>query len=183
MKTNEMNGENMKRSAIQKELFSYLKIIVVAVVISLLLNNFVIVNAQIPSSSMYNGIKIGDRLIGSRLSYISASPERGDVVIFKFPDDETQKFIKRVIGLPGDTIEIKSGVLYINGEVYQEDYLKEPMIGSFGPYLVPQNSYFMLGDNRNYSKDSRAWVNTYVTKDKIIGKAIFKYYSSLEFIK
>lgn len=183
MKTNEINGENMKRAAIQKELFSYLKIIVVAVVIAFLFNNFVIVNAQVKSGSMSDGIKTWDRLIGFRFSYITASPERGDVVLFKFPDDETQTFIKRVIGLPGDTIEIKSGALYINGEVSQEDYLKEPMIGSFGPYFVPQNSYFMLGDNRNYSKDSRAWVNTYVTKDKILGKAIFKYYSSLEFIK
>lgn len=177
------SNKSSKKSAIFKELFSYLKIIVAALVIALVIDNFVIVNAQIPSGSMENGIKTGDRLVGFRFSYLAASPKRGDVVIFKFPDDESKNYIKRIIGLPGDTVEIKSGVLYINGEVYPEDYLKEPMVGSYGPYQVPDNSYFMLGDNRNHSADSRYWTNTYVSKNKILGKAIFKYYSSLKIIK
>ena len=166
-------------SQIFKELVGYAKIIILAIVIALICNNFVIVNAQIPSDSMCNGIKTGDRLIAFRLSYITSSPERGDVVIFKFPDDESIDYIKRVIGLPGDVVQIKSGVLYINGEIYNEDYLKEPMTGSFGPYLVPDDHYFMLGDNRNDSKDSRRWINTYVARDKIIGKALLKYYPYL----
>jgi len=180
---NPMNAASSKSTNILKELVSYAKIIILAIVIAFICNNFIIVNAQIPSDSMCDGIKTGDRIFGFRFSYISSSPERGDVVIFKFPDDETKDYIKRVIGLPGDVVQIKSGVLYINGEIYTEDYLKEPMTGSFGPYCVPEDHYFMLGDNRNISADSRRWENTYVAKNKIIGKALLKYYPYLGAIK
>jgi len=183
IKSNETITKGDTTSSILKELMSYVKIIVFAIIISFIFNNYIIVNAQIPSDSMCDGIKEGNRLFAFRLSYVSSSPQRGDVVIFKFPDDETQFFIKRVIGLPGDVVQIKSGVLYINDVVYNEDYLKEPMIGSFGPYCVPDDHYFMLGDNRNISRDSRLWENKYVSKDKIIAKAILKYYPSVEFIE
>lgn len=176
-------GSNSVSSAIKKELFSYAIMFAFSFAFALFFNNAIIVNAQIISGSMENGINISDRLVGSRLSYKFSEPQRGDVVIFLFPDNESDRYVKRIIGLPGDIIEIKSGVLYINEEVYEEDYLKEPMTGSFGPYFVPANSFFMLGDNRNVSIDSRFWKNKYVSKDKILGKALFKYYSSFEFIE
>ena len=176
IKSDTANTKGYTTSSVLKELMSYAKIIVLAIVIAFICNNYIIVNAQIKSGSMSDGIKTADRLFGFRLAYMSSLPERGDVVIFKFPDNESENFIKRVIGLPGDVVQIKSGVLYINGEIYNEDYLKEPMIGSFGPFCVPNDHYFMLGDNRNDSKDSRFWENTYVSKDKIIGKAYLKYY-------
>ena len=179
IKSDITNTKGYTTSSVLKELKSYAKIIILAIVIAFICNNYVIVNAQIKSGSMSDGIKTSDRLFGFRLAYMSSLPERGDVVIFKFPDNEAENFIKRVIGLPGDVVQIKSGVLYINGEIYSEDYLKEPMIGSFGPYCVPNDHYFMLGDNRNDSKDSRFWENTYVSKDKIIGKALLKYYPYL----
>lgn len=166
-----------------KEILSFSKLIAISLIITFILTQYVIVNAYIPSESMCDGINKGDRLLGFRLSYINSLPQRGDIVIFKFPDDETKYYIKRIIGEPGDIVQIKSGILYINDEVYEEDYLKEPMIGDYGPYHVPDDYYFMLGDNRNISKDSRKWNNTFVSKDKIIVKAIFKYYSSLEFVK
>jgi len=181
--SNATNRKDHTSSSILRELKSYAKIVILTILFSFLWYNYIIVNAQIPSNSMNNGIKTGDRLFGFRLSYISSSPQRGDVVIFKFPDDETKDYIKRVIGLPGDVVQIKSGVLYINGEIYSEDYLKEPMIGSFGPYCVPDGHYFMLGDNRNVSVDSRFWINTYVAQNKIIGKAFLKYYPYLGAIK
>ncbi|MGN0501454.1 MAG: signal peptidase I [Ruminococcus sp.] len=117
-------------------------------------------------------------MIGNRLAYTFGDPQRGDIAIFKFPDDESQLFIKRVIGLPGDKIQIIDGLVYVNdsAEPLQEDYLAETPAGDFGPYYVPEDSYFMMGDNRNYSKDSRLWENTYVKRDKILAKAALRYY-------
>ena len=90
--------------------------------------------------------------------------------IFKFPDDESQLYIKRVIGLPGDKVQIIDGKVYINDSEtpLDEPYLPEPPEGDYGPYYVPEDSYFMLGDNRNWSKDSRFWTNTYVKKEKVL---------------
>ncbi|MDD6571896.1 MAG: signal peptidase I [Thermoflexaceae bacterium] len=181
---NKTSGENTEHS-ILKELFSYVKILCVAVILALLINNYVIVNASVPTGSMNNTIMEGDRLIGFRLSYLFSEPKRGDIIIFKYPDDTSQKFVKRIIGLPGDIVEIKreeNGVnVYVNGVILNEPYLKEEM-RSVQDYLfiVPNDSYFVMGDNRNDSKDSRFWENTYVPKDYIIAKAIFKYYSKFE---
>ena len=107
---------------------------------------------------------------------------RGDIVIFKYPDDESVDYLKRIIGLPGETVEIISGKVYINGELLDEPYLSEEPTGDFGPYQVPEDSYFMLGDNRAVSKDSRYWHNTYVKKDKIIAKAFVMYWPSLKWL-
>ena len=109
-------------------------------------------------------------------------PERGDIVIFKYPDDESVDYLKRIIGLPGETVEIISGKVYINGELLDEPYLSEEPTGDYGPYQVPEDSYFMLGDNRAVSKDSRYWHNTYVKKDKIIAKAFVMYWPSLKWL-
>ena len=95
-----------------------------------------------------------------------SDPQRFDIIIFRYPDDERQLFIKRIIGLPGETVEIRDGKIYLNGsdEPLEDVQTKETMVGSFGPYTVPENSYFVMGDNRNDSKDSRYWTNTFVTK-------------------
>ena len=102
--------------------------------------------------------------------------------MFKYPDNEEQIYVKRIIGLPGETVQIVNGVVYVtktDGKTIQLDdsfvTACEPY-GDFGPYVVPPDSYFMLGDNRNDSKDSRFWTNTYVKRDKIIGKVKFRYY-------
>jgi signal peptidase I len=101
-------------------------------------------------------------------------------VIFKYPDDESQKFIKRIIGLPGDEVVIEDGKIYINGseEPLDEPYLKEEWVRNTGPYdfVVPDGCYLVMGDNRNDSWDARYWENTYVTEDELIGKAEFVYY-------
>ena len=143
--------------------------------------NIQIVNATIPSGSMENTILPGDRIIGSRLSYLYHEPKRQDVVIFRFPDDESQVFIKRVIGLPGETLRIVDGRVYMNGseKPLEEIYIKEVPRGDFGSFKVPEDSYFMMGDNRNHSHDSRYWENHYVKKEDILAKAIFRYYPRL----
>lgn len=163
----------------KKEIWEWLKIIVSAAVIALVLNNFIIANSKVPSGSMENTIMTNDRVIGSRLSYLFADPKRGDIVIFHYPDDEKIYFVKRVIGLPGDTVDIYGGHVYLNGseEPLQEDYIREPMLSEIPMHFeVPEDCYFMLGDNRNYSKDARFWTNTYVKKEKIIAKVLFRYY-------
>ncbi len=161
-----------------KELFQWLIAILAAVAIALFVDNFLIVNAQIPSGSMENTIMTGDRVVGNRLSYLTKDPERYDVIIFKYPDDESQLFIKRIIGLPGETVEIRDGHIYIDGssEPLEDVETKEYMVGNYGPYTVPEGCYFVMGDNRNDSKDSRYWINPYVSKDKILGKAVFRYW-------
>ena len=127
----------------------------------------------------------GDRIFGNRLAYTFGEPERFDIVIFKFPDDESQLFIKRVIGLPGETVEIRDGKVYIDGShtPLDDSFTPETPVGDYGPYEVPEDCYFMLGDNRNYSKDSRFWQNTYVEEDKILGKAVLKYFPGIKMLK
>ena len=112
-------------------------------------------------------------------------PERFDIVIFKYPDDESQRFIKRVIGLPGETVEIREGKVYINGSdtPLDDSFTPETPVGNFGPYTIPEGCYFMLGDNRNNSRDSRMWDNPYVKKEKILGKAVLRYFPGIEVLK
>ena len=161
-----------------KEIASLLGTMAVAAVAVLLLKEFVIINAYIPSGSMENTILPDDRLIGNRLAYVAEEPERGDIVIFKYPDDEAQLFVKRVIGLPGETVTIEDAKVYVEGELLEESYLKEEWTVDNGPYTfeIPEGSYLVLGDNRNNSKDARYWENTYVEEEQILGKAVFRYW-------
>ncbi|MGB8454285.1 MAG: signal peptidase I [Anaerocolumna sp.] len=169
----------------KKEILDWVKVVLAALAIAFILNNFVIVNAQVPSGSMENTVMTNDRVFALRLSYLFEDPKRGDIIVFPFPDDESVNYLKRIIGLPGETVEIKDGKVYINNskEPLEEDYLKETPIGSYGPYKVPDDSYFMLGDNRNISKDSRYWENPYVKRDKIMGKVKIRYYPSIKLFK
>lgn len=157
-----------------REIVSWIIVLVIALVLGLFLRRFVMFTASIPSPSMENTILVGDRVVVSRLSYLFSEPERGDVIVFAYPDNESVDYIKRVIGLPGDEVEGIDGIVYVNGEPLEEAYVKEELDDDFGPYKVPEDSYFMMGDNRNNSEDSRLWTNTYLSQDKIKGKAILK---------
>lgn len=159
-----------------KEIISWVIIFAVAFFLAFLVNRFVFFRVSVPTGSMENTIMIGDKVFTLRTSYIFSDPKRGDIVVFPFPDNEEVDYIKRIIGVSGDKIEIKEGVLYINDERMIEDYLLEPMRKEdFGPVVVPDGHYFMMGDNRNSSLDARSWDNQFVRKNKIKGKAIFKY--------
>lgn len=165
------------------ETLSWIKAILIAVILSFFVTKFVIINAKVPTPSMVNTINVGDRFIGNRFAYAFKEPQRYDIVVFKYPDDNKTLFVKRIIGLPGETVEIIDGKVYINGstEPLRDDFLPEPMAEEdYGPYEVPEGHYFMLGDNRNHSEDSRFWQNKYVDKKQILGKAIFKYYPKFE---
>ena len=171
-----------KKTSAKSEIFSWIKVIVSAIIIALFVDFVIIANAVVPTGSMESTIPAGSRIMGLRLYYNFKDPERGDIVIFKYPDDEKVDYLKRIIGLPGETVEIISGKVYINGELLDEPYLDEEPTGDFGPYQVPEDSYFMLGDNRAVSKDSRYWTNTYVHRDKIIAKAFFMYWPKLKWL-
>ncbi len=186
---NENNENDSKPKSKLRELIEFFIPIVLAVVIAIVLKTFVFANAVVPTGSMLNTIQEGDRIIASRLAYINNDPERYDIIIFRNPDNEEECFVKRVIGLPGETVQIVNGIVYVtqtNGETIQLDdsfVTNCKPYGDFGPFEVPEDSYFMMGDNRNTSWDSRFWDNKYVHKDKILGKVKFKYYPGISIIE
>lgn len=162
---------------IWKEIFDWVLVIVIAVSLALIINKLVIYKVSPPTASMESTIMVDDKVVTFRLAYLLAKPKRGDIVVFEAPDTPEEDYIKRVIGLPGETIEVKNGTVFIDGIALEEDYLNEPMNTEevFGPITVPKGSYFMMGDNRNISWDARYWTNKFVAKNKIRGKALFKY--------
>lgn len=130
--------------------------------------------AIIPTASMYPTLPSPCFSFSTRAAYWENDPERGDIVLFKRDIPDSKVYAKRIVGLPGDTIEIKHGVTYINGEALEEKYLREtPDDEDFGPFNVPEDSYFMMGDNRNNSYDSRYWDEHFVPRKSIISKVNF----------
>lgn len=166
-------NQNLKRQV--KEIFAWVLTIALAILAARVINKYVIIKAEVPTGSMEHTIEVNDCILGFQLSYLFKDPERGDIVIFPYPDNPEVIYVKRVIGLPGETVEIKDGYVYIDGVPIEEPYLKEAMTGEYGPYVVPADSYFMLGDNRNSSQDSRRWSNTYLSEDDIMAKVLCRY--------
>ena len=189
-KHNKYKKKNKDEVNWKEEIFSWIKLVILAVVIAVVINNFVIINAEVPSGSMHPTIKEHSRMIGFRLAYVFDKPERGDIIIFKFPDNEKENFVKRVIAVEGDYVEIKSGIVYVN-DVQLDESAYIYYIGgypdrndNFEKTLVPEGCYFVLGDNRNNSNDSRTWKTThFVSEYEVLGKAIFSYYPDLKILK
>lgn len=195
----EDDKKHLIKNPVLREVFSYACVLVAAIFCAFIINHFILSNNVVPTGSMSPTIKVDTRLFGNRLAYKFGDPERGDIIVFKYPVDEEQLFIKRIIGLPNETVEIKDGSVYINGEVLDEsEYLSTEMLGEFGPYQVPEDCYFVMGDNRNQSSDSRMWNYraqengltvdedhdyTYVPKENIISKALITYYPKIGVIK
>lgn len=167
--------EEGKIKKVIKEIFAWIMTVVLAVAAAKVINTYVILKAEVPTGSMERTIEVDDCILGFQLSYLFSDPKRGDIIIFPYPDNPDVTYVKRIIGLPGETVEIKDGAVYINGKALKEDYLKEEMRGEYGPYVVPAESYFMLGDNRNSSADSRKWKNTFLKKEDIMAKVLFRY--------
>ena len=208
-----------KGEKIKKEAFSWLKIAAMAFVMAIIITQVIIMKTEVVSGSMIPELEIGDHVIGNRLAYLFSDPERGDVIFFEYPlsykelydldpeltycidrklndaepryHNESSVYVKRIIGLPGDKVEIRKGKVYINDSdtPLDEPYLNGKPKGNYGPYYVPDDCYFCLGDNRNTSSDAREWDNTvddpsdpdydpdrfrFVHKDKIYAKALLK---------
>ena len=177
---------------IWNEVWDYVKMIIIVVVVVLVINNVVLINAKIPSESMENTIMTGDRIFGFRLAYgfnmnvfgneISKKwkdPERFDIIVFPFQYQANTYYIKRIIGLPGETVQIKGSTIYIDGKPLKENYGKDP-IDYAGiaekPIKLGDDEYFVLGDNREISRDSRYEEVGKVKRKNIEGRAVLRIY-------
>ena len=179
-----MDSKQEIKTIVVEEILSWAKMIVLVVLAATFLNQFVIVNAAIPTGSMEAVIMPNDRIVAFRLSYLFNDPARFDIVIHRFPDDESRLYVKRIIGLPGETVTIRDGLVFINDDntPLRDDFIREPARGDYGPFFVPEDSFFMLGDNRANSEDSRAWNNPFVHRGAILGRAVFKYWRGIELL-
>lgn len=151
--------------------------VIIAGLITLVLKLYLFDNRIIPTSSMYPTIYAGDMILVNKLVYRFNTPERGDIIVFK-PDAEVGKddLLKRVIGLPGEKIEVKDQKVYINDQVLKESYLNEAPQYNYGPIQVPEGHLFVLGDNRNLSFDSHLWPEPFLDISSVKGKAFFRYW-------
>ena len=179
----------MKKSTLRE----YVEAIVVAVILALFVRTWVFQAFKIPTGSMEPNLLIGDHLLVNKFAtgptatalegwLLPVTPvARGDILVFKYPDDPARDFIKRVVGLPGETLEVRDAVVYVDGRPLDEPYLRNarPHLGpardNFGPVTVPREHYFMMGDHRNNSQDSRFWGP--LPHAYLKGKAVVIYWS------
>lgn len=152
-----------------------LQSLLVAAVLAFIIHTFIMQNFRIPSGSMEPTLQIQDYIFASKLAYRLDEPKRGDIVVFKYPKDTSRYFVKRLIAVGGESVALKDSELYIDGVLVPEDYLPQGLrFPDYGPVTVPEGNYFMLGDNRNNSSDSRDW--GFVPRNLIVGKEIFIYW-------
>jgi signal peptidase I len=181
----------------------YLESVVVAIILALFIRTFVVQAFKIPTGSMEQNLLIGDHLLVNKMVYspslgavedtvLPKKPiERGHVVVFKYPDDPSRDFIKRVVGLPGETVELRNKIVHVDGKPLEEPYVhfleaplspSDPEYGyrgderfNWGPQTVPEGHLFVLGDNRDNSRDSRFW--GFLPVDQVKGRAFIVYWS------
>jgi signal peptidase I len=200
-----MSGQEAESRVPRKSVArEYLESVVVAVILALFIRTFAVQAFKIPTGSMETNLLIGDHLLVNKLVYSpSLSPlestllgkkevQRGHVVVFKYPEEPSRDFIKRVIGLPGETVEIRSKKVFIDGKALEEPYARflepplrhdDPEYGlhgesfrdDWGPKVVPEGQLFVMGDNRDNSKDSRFW--GFLPRDQVKGRALLVYWS------
>lgn len=154
-----------------------IEIVLIAFALSWVLRTYVVEARLIPSGSMLPTIQLQDRVIVDKFFFkMFDHIRRGDIVVFHPPASAhaTEDFIKRVIGLPGDKVEIRNHITYVNGQPLYEPYLKEKPKSDFGPVIVPQDSLFVMGDNRNNSDDSREW--GFLPIKNVTGRTLFRYW-------
>ena len=180
-----METEDNKKEFIQILLKNVAVAVIFALVLSKIITNCIFVIAYIPSRSMCDTIKVGDKVFVNIIGTKFGNIKRGDIIVFRPPEGVTDKeyLIKRVIGLPGETIKIEDGIVFIDGKELKEDYVYYNNYYSCESYIVPENSYFVLGDNRAESFDARYWGNKYVDRKSIIGKAVCRVNNDFEWYK
>ncbi|WP_407703073.1 signal peptidase I [Virgibacillus tibetensis] len=156
----------------KNEWFEWAKAIIIAVLIAFFIRSFIFATSIVEGESMNPTLESGERVIFNKAIYLINEPSRGDIVIIQRP---FKNYVKRVIALPGETIEINGSNLFINGDKYEQSFLGEDAqrrTGNFGPIHIPENSYFVMGDNRAISKDSRNGLG-FIDEDDIIGRSEF----------
>lgn len=176
--------ESVKTSttlSLWKRMGENLQIVVIALFLALLIRTFVAEPRYIPSDSMVPTLQVGDRLVVEKVSYRVYTPATGDIVVFDPPQKlqvqgyaKDQAFIKRVIGIEGNTVAIENGKVYLNNQPLGEDYVAEPPNYQWGPEVIPKDQLFVMGDNRNNSNDSHIW--GFLPKKNVIGHACFRFW-------
>jgi signal peptidase I len=156
----------------QTELYEWGKALVLAVILALVIRLLFVETYLVDGSSMQPSLHDRERVLINKLVYRFNPPEASDIVVFKYPMDPNRDFIKRIVAVAGQTVEVKNGKVYVNGQPVEEPYLKTPTHGAFGPELVPEGTVFVMGDNRNFSLDSRDPSVGYVPVENIKGKAL-----------
>jgi signal peptidase I len=179
--THNHNPKHQKSQENQEENFwiELAKTFATAFVLAFGIRTFVAEARYIPSESMLPTLEVNDRLIIEKISYHFKTPRRGDVVVFEPTEALRQQnfndaFIKRIIGLPGETIQVKNGTVFVNGQALEEKYIEEEPQYDYGPVTVPDNEYLVLGDNRNNSYDSHYW--GFVPRSNFIGRAAVRFW-------
>ncbi|MEI3604880.1 signal peptidase I [Pseudogracilibacillus sp. SE30717A] len=165
----------MAESKKQNEWLEWGKAIVIAVLLAFLLRTFVFATSIVEGESMHPALEDGERIVFNKLIYIISEPDRGDIIIIQHPQ---KNYVKRIIGLPNETIEMKDHHLFIDGIKQENSYVDEYeslLTGNFGPIKVPEDSYFVMGDNRAISKDSRNGLG-FINRSDIIGRSEFIIY-------
>ena len=168
----EVAAAEPRRSAVWSVLAEILQTILIAVLLFLAVN-LVTARIRVEGNSMEPSLHDGQMVVVNRLAYRWSEPSRGDIVVFYFPLDPSRRFIKRVIGLPGDNVEARDGLLYVNGAALDEPYLAAPPRYT-GAWQVEPETLFVLGDNRNNSDDSQNWGA--LPMNEVIGKAVLVYW-------
>lgn len=163
----------------------YSEAVIIAIILALVIRSFIVQAFKIPSGSMLQTLQVGDHIMVNKFLYWFTDTQRGDIIVFKYPQDEERDFIKRVVALPGEKMEVRGKQVYINDNPLAEPYAvhKDPDIieksgsprDNFGPVVVAPGQLFMMGDNRDYSMDSRFW--GFLDMKKIKGKAFIIYWS------
>jgi len=186
-KPNHTNGVPDVKKELWHEALSWAKTIIFVLLFAAFFNNIVIVNAWVPSPSMEDTIRTDDRLVAFRLSYIFREPQRYDIVVFG-REGSSVLYVKRILGLPGESLLIADGHVYINGSPtpQRSDFVKGPLFGDHGvrnpetgvlePFIIPEGHFFVLGDYRSNSADSRFWPDPFVPRGRLLGRAIFRYF-------
>ena len=173
-KANTKEQEPKEQKSMAREILEMVFYLVIALLAALFIVNFVGQRTQVDGHSMEPTLSDGDNLIVEKLSYRFRDPQRYDIIVFPYKHAQNTYYIKRIIALPGETVQVKDGEVYINGELLGETYGAEPMANSGiaeNPITLGENEYFVLGDNRNHSSDSRDPSVGILTRDDLIGRA------------
>ncbi len=169
-------GKKVRKKSASRE---FTEAIVIAIIAAFLIRGLVVQAFKIPSGSMIPTLEIGDHILVNKFIYRFREPKRGDVIVFKFPGDEKKDYIKRVVGLPGEWIEMKGTTIFVNGTPLDETYTRYnhgiSQRNGFRPLFVRPGYLFVMGDNRDNSRDSRSWGQLQI--DKIKGRAFLIYFS------
>ena len=169
-KTKKDKRQEKPKKSIGREIFEWIMVFVVAAALAFVVRTFIFEPVRVDGSSMLNTLTDGEYMIATKFDYLLGDPERFDIVICDYPNTSDGMYrVKRVIGLPDETIELRAGQLYVDGVYIEQDFDMTPNEAYFGPYTVPPGHYFVMGDNRNNSKDSRSAMVGPLARNEIKG--------------